>query len=83
MSHIEDCLLGKKLYGDNFSADEISTWFDDEREGYANLGAKMLNENDYGYNALNVYHGFSHLQRICGLLMCWVLEVAMEVSFHL
>lgn len=63
MNYIEDCLLGKKLYGDNFSADEIRTWFDDEREGYANLGAKELNENDYEYNALNVYHGFSHLPK--------------------
>jgi SAM-dependent methyltransferase len=63
VSYIEDCLSGKKLYGDNFKEDEIRAWFNDEREGYANLGAKELNENEYEYNALNIYHGFDHLPK--------------------
>lgn len=33
-------LSGAKLYGDDFTIDEIEEWFADEAEGYANLGAK-------------------------------------------
>jgi SAM-dependent methyltransferase len=56
-------LSGKELYGDDFNADEIRAWFDDEREGYANLGAGALDETQYEYNALNVFHGFDRLPR--------------------
>ncbi len=37
---IQEYLDGKKLYGDDFNLDEIKRWFEDEKEGYANLGAK-------------------------------------------
>ncbi len=33
-------LSGAKLYGDDFTIDEIEEWFADEAEGSANLGAK-------------------------------------------
>jgi SAM-dependent methyltransferase len=61
MSDLNVYLSGQRLYGDDFGPDEISAWFDDEREGYANLGAAALDETQYEYNALNVFHGFSRL----------------------
>jgi SAM-dependent methyltransferase len=54
-------LRGEKLYGDDFSLGEIQAWFDDEREGYANLGAKDRKAYQYGYHALNSENGFRHL----------------------
>lgn len=60
---LSDYFAGNKLYGDDFGPNEIRAWFDDEREGYANLGAAALDETQYEYNALNVFHGFRHLPR--------------------
>ncbi len=54
-------LRGEKLYGDDFSPRERQAWFDDEREAYANLGAKERSAYRYGYHALNREHGFRHL----------------------
>ena len=54
---------GTQLYGDDFGPSEIRARFDDEREGYANLGAAKLDETQYEYNALNRFHGFRHLPR--------------------
>lgn len=61
MDDIEIYLSGKKLYGDDFDSEEIKGWFEDEREGYADLGAKDSNEADYEYHALNQFHGFRYL----------------------
>lgn len=58
---IEKCLRGEKLYGDDFSAAEVETWFKDEREGYSNLGAKSRKSYVYAYHALNTMHGYSAL----------------------
>lgn len=52
---------GELLYGDDFSPEEIAEWFDDEREGYANLGARDRTSYRYAYHALNQRHGFRHL----------------------
>ena len=61
MSDLSAYFSGVELYGDDFGPSEIRAWFDDEREGYANLGAGALDETQYEYNALNVFHGFRHL----------------------
>ena len=63
MNDITLYLSGQKLYGDDFGTDEIRGWFEDEREGYANLGAKDLDETQYEYHALNRHHGFRHLPK--------------------
>ena len=63
MSDISAYLSGSELYGDSFDADQIRAWFEDEREGYANLGAAALDETQYEYHALNRFHGFRHLPR--------------------
>jgi SAM-dependent methyltransferase len=62
--HLSCYLSGRALYGDDFSIDEIADWFEDEQEGYAELGAKVRATYVYGYHALNEYHGFRHLPSI-------------------
>lgn len=53
---------GKKLYGNDFSQDQIDAWFADEADGYFNLTqASGDGKYAYGYHALNRLHGFSKL----------------------
>lgn len=52
---------GEQLFGDDFSSAQIADWFDDEKEGYANLGAKNRDEYQYAYHSLNMQHAFRHL----------------------
>ena len=54
-------LHGEKLYGDDFTLEEIHEWYLDEAEGYANLGAKEKDRYKYGYHQLNMKHAFQHL----------------------
>jgi hypothetical protein len=58
---MEMYLDGKTLYGDDFDSLQIADWFADEKEGYADLGAKDVAPDSYGYHALNQFHGFSYL----------------------
>src|SRR5271166_6229109 len=51
---------GKALYGDEFSPDQIESWFRDEKEAYYNLGGGH-DLGRYGFFALNWRHGFRHL----------------------
>jgi SAM-dependent methyltransferase len=60
MKKIDEYLSGKVLYGDDFKLSKIKTWYDEESEGYANLGSKKKNYH-YGYHALNIMHGLSKL----------------------
>jgi SAM-dependent methyltransferase len=63
MTDLSVYFAGTRLYGDDFGPSEIRAWFEDEREGYANLGAAALDETQYEYNALNAFHGFRHLPK--------------------
>lgn len=54
---------GDRLYGDDFSLDQIERWFEDEREGYADLGAKDSSTYQYSYHALDRLHLIRHLPR--------------------
>lgn len=63
---IEQALLGEILYGDDFSAFEISKWFEDERDGYFNLYYSDNNSNGtqsptYEYAELAEQHCFKWL----------------------
>lgn len=59
---MDEFFSGKKLYGDNFSENEIAEWFADEAEAYADLGARDSESYRYGYHALNYFHAFRHLR---------------------
>lgn len=60
-THISDYLSGRRLYGDDFSEDAIQAWFEDEKEGFADLGAKNQTSYCYEYHGLNLLHGFRYL----------------------
>lgn len=54
---------GKKLYGNDFSQDEIDAWFADEADGYFNLTQSGGGDYSYGYHTLNKWHGYSALPK--------------------
>ncbi len=58
---MEVYLSGDRLYGDDLSPEEIERWFEDEREGYAELGAKDSTTYHYPYHALDRQLLFRHL----------------------
>lgn len=60
---VDRCLRGEKLFGDDFTPEEIEAWFRDEQDGYYNLGAKERESYHYPYHALDWLHGFSALPR--------------------
>lgn len=55
---------GASLYGDDFCLSEIQAWYEDEKEGYADLGARDSSSYEYGYHALNQRHGFRYVPRV-------------------
>jgi len=54
-------LTGKLLYGDDFDIGEIEEWFEGEREGYAELGARDWESYRYPYHKINTLHGYRYL----------------------
>lgn len=70
---------GEKLYGDDFSFDEIKTWYEEESEGYANLGSKNKKSYSYGYHMMNEIHGFRkvknlYFENVLGFGSAWGYE---------
>ena len=53
---------GKRLYGDDFTIEQVREWFADEAEGYADLGAREKPSYSYGYHRLNELHAFNLLR---------------------
>lgn len=60
-SEIDEYFSGEKLYGDNFSPEQIEAWFKDEEQGYFNLWTEEKDPYKYQYHALNQKHGFRFL----------------------
>lgn len=54
---------GERLYGDDLSGDDVDSWFDAEREGYADLWGKDRTSYAYEYHALNELLGFRLVPR--------------------
>lgn len=52
---------GEVLYGDDFDSGQIEAWYEDEREGYADLGARDRSRYHYAAHELNRQHVFRHL----------------------
>jgi SAM-dependent methyltransferase len=59
---IESCLQGERLYGDDFDVEQISHWHAEEKEAYAELGAKNANQYQYAYHAWNHFHAFRYFR---------------------
>lgn len=61
-SDLKEALQGRRIWGDDFSPEAIERWFEQEREGYAGLGAaEHGTANNYGYQELNIRHFFRKL----------------------
>lgn len=70
---------GNKLYGNDFSFEQIKQWYDEETEGYADLGSKKKDSYSYGYHSLNQIHGFKklkniHFKNVLGFGSAWGYE---------
>ncbi len=70
--HMSAFLDGTRLYGNDFDPGALQRWYDEEAEGYADLGAKDSGSYRYEYHELNRQHAFRHLPeqsslRILGL----------------
>lgn len=67
-----DYFSGNRLYGDDFTDDEIAGWFQDESEAYAELVKNIYHHEKEGYSwhGLNRYYGYPHvdLQKIRRIL---------------
>ena len=61
MNTLEKYFSGEVLIGDDYCNDELAAWYEDEKEGYANLGARNQSEYTYKYNALNKICAFNHI----------------------
>lgn len=82
---MSEYLKGEKLYGNDFSIDQIKKWYNDESEGYADLGSKNKGSYKYTYHALNKIHGFSKINESCfenvlGLGSAWGYEFEPIIS---
>jgi ubiquinone/menaquinone biosynthesis C-methylase UbiE len=53
-----------KLYGDDFSFEQIKQWYNEETEGYADLGSKNKISYSYGYHIMNQIHGYNKINKI-------------------
>jgi len=63
----EACFSGLKLYGDDFTPEQIARWYEEEAEGYADLGNKQISDYVYPYHALNRFFGFRYLKKVSGI----------------
>lgn len=64
--NIDEYFSGRALFGNDFGSKEIKEWFDDEKEGYADLGPKDNLSYNYGYHALNTLCGLSKVRHMHG-----------------
>ena len=67
MTHVdrfaEDYLSGLHLYGNDFSLEEIRKWYEDEQEGYANLGNKDKLAYNYQYSEMDKLFGYRYIDK--------------------
>lgn len=53
--------VGEKLYGDDFTEDQLRMWYEEEQEGYSGHVLSRQNEYRYHYHELNRFHLFRHV----------------------
>lgn len=60
-SFMEQYFTGHKLYGDDFSIEQIKKWYIEEEEAYASLVKEHELEGVYQYHELNTQNGFNYI----------------------
>ncbi len=58
---LDEFLRGGRIYGDDFTPEEVARWYRDEEDGYSSMVASENHLHDYHYHALNQLHGYRHL----------------------
>ena len=76
---MDQYLSGELLYGDDFDFYAIKKWYDEESEGYSELGSKNRDSYVYHYHNLNEIHGFSKIpdvvyENVLGMGSAWGYE---------
>lgn len=61
--NLKDFFSGKRLYGDDFTEEQILQWYRDEEEGYANLGSNNKEQYSYQYTSMNELYGFQYIDK--------------------
>ncbi len=61
-TEMSEYFSGARLYGDNFTLDEIKAWYADEKEGFTDLYVRDASY-DYKHHALNAFHGYRYLPK--------------------
>ena len=56
--YLASCYRGERLYGDDFSPEQIRQWFLDEENAHFRLGSGDRTRYEYRYHALNKRHGY-------------------------
>jgi SAM-dependent methyltransferase len=59
----DDYFSGKKLYGDDFSLEQIQEWYRQESEAYAQLYGIKSQKQTYNHHVNNMY-GYKYLKKI-------------------
>jgi len=72
-------LTGDILYGDDFTIEQIKEWYENEKEGYANINDSGNSSYEYFYHQLNEIHGFKNLknpsyENVLGFGSAWGYE---------
>ena len=78
---MDEYLKGEKLWGDDFSFEQIKSWLDDESHGFDELDGEAEKISDeYEFHPLNRFYGFSKLPKdakfpeVLGLGSAWGYE---------
>jgi SAM-dependent methyltransferase len=58
ITDMSDYFAGRKLYGDDFTNEQLHVWYDGEKEGYAGEVLANQGEYRYHYHELNRFHLF-------------------------
>lgn len=74
-------LSGKKLYGDDFTEDEIFLWYEKEKEGYADIYGESWENREYEYKNITNLHAYKcikhvkHFDKVLGFGASWGYEL--------
>ena len=60
---LQECFAGRKLYGDDFTAEQMAEWYRDETEAYASMPYEDARTATYVYHAWNRWWGYRFLPR--------------------
>ena len=55
---------GELLFGDNFTEEQISKWYEEEAEAFADLYGVDVKDGGYSFHDLNILYGYNYLKRI-------------------